>query len=1060
VKKIISAGAGSGKTYRLTQEMVTLLRTGTRASGIIATTFTSKAAAELQERVRTKLLEEGLTEQANDLSNALIGTVHGLGVKLLKRFAFEAGVSPQVDIIADEDSQIFFNQSLSQILTYERVETMNNLCDKLGLTKKGTYDWRKDVHQLTDVARANAFSKEVLEQSKIRSFETFKAFLGDPLSSPINYYEKLTELLTQTIDTLDAGADETKVTGDGKGELKIIRNELRQRESLHWHQWVKITKLKVGAKSKEAVQELVDFAKMHTQFPDFQDNIRDFIYKMFDIAMQAIAEYDKFKKQRGLIDYTDMEVLVRLLLNDPSVLAVLKEELDLLMVDEFQDTSPIQLDIFLKLSKIAKDSIWVGDPKQSIYGFRGAEPRLMHAIIAHIGIKSEDILKDSWRSRPDIVNATNAIFCKAFAELPAEQVALRPKRKDGAEQKDALMHWHFIFDNGGDARKRQPGSPWSENCIAESLKVFLERGALILPKDEKTYRPALAGDIAILCRTNDQCKNMAEALHRIGLKAAIARTGLLETAEAKLILAVLRYILNKHDSLSVAEILLLAEKKELAEIIEHRLQYLDDLVEGVYNEKWAIDNDFIRKISDLRKETTELSSNEILNLVLEELDLRRIIAAWGNATQRLENVDVIRKFSLKYESACNRLHKAASLGGFLLWLGNLQDRDQDTQSSGENKDAVNILTYHRSKGLEYPVVIMGSLENNIRDQVFGMSIEPDVAGEEGKTVNLDDILGGRWLRFWVNPYGDLYKNTELAEHIDSSDAKAKATLAALAEEARLLYVGITRARDYLIFPTSQTPTKWLNRSWHNGKEDFPTLESGNDTPFQWEEKYLMKEYEEFYYEKDFGYADAQIERISFIQERFGKNSYAPYKMDVEKEHNFAEHRVHQAGYGTSMKLKEDAQPFLVAKAFNTYLTAASPDASRMALAKNIVERYAITDMVDYQQLIKTGDAFLAHLNKKFAVKNIQYRYPIRTHFNHRLFETVIDVFIETTDDKICIIKNIDFSSTDTRKILTEAGQYAKELNWMKKSVLHLHPWVKVETYLHFMMYSVLVKMDV
>ena len=92
--KIISAGAGSGKTYRLTQEMVTLLRKGTRASGIIATTFTSKAAAELQERVRTKLLEEGLTEQANDLSNALIGTVHGLGVKLLQRFAFEAGVSP------------------------------------------------------------------------------------------------------------------------------------------------------------------------------------------------------------------------------------------------------------------------------------------------------------------------------------------------------------------------------------------------------------------------------------------------------------------------------------------------------------------------------------------------------------------------------------------------------------------------------------------------------------------------------------------------------------------------------------------------------------------------------------------------------------------------------------------------------------------------------------------------------------------------------------------------------------------------------------------------------
>jgi ATP-dependent helicase/nuclease subunit A len=1061
VIKIISAGAGSGKTYRLTQEMVTLLRTGTRASGIIATTFTAKAAAELQERVRTKLLEEGLTEQANDLSNALIGTVHGLGVKLLKRFAFEAGVSPQVDIIADEDSQMFFNQSLSQILTHERVESMNSLCDKLGLTKKsGTYDWRKDVHQLTDVARANAFSKEVLQASKVRSFETFKEFIGEPLTSPLAYYEKLGELLNQTLDTLEGGTDETKVTGDGIGELKIIRNELRQRESLHWHQWVKISKLKVGAKSKETIQELVDFAKLHTQFPDFQDNIRDFIYKMFDIAIEAIAEYDKFKKQRGLIDYTDMEVLVRHLLKDPTVSAVLHDELDLLMVDEFQDTSPIQLDIFLKLSKIAKDSIWVGDPKQSIYGFRGAEPRLMHAIIAHIGIKNEDILKDSWRSRPDIVNATNALFTKAFSELPVEQVALSPKREDFSEQKDALMHWHFIYDNGGDAKKRQPGSPWSENCIAESLKVFLEREILILPKGEKTLRPAQAGDIAILCRTNDQCKNTAEALHRIGLKAAIARTGLMGTAEAILILAVLRYILNKHDSLSVAEILILAGKKELSEIIEHRLQYLDGLEEGVYSWKWAAENEFIQRINDLRRDTIELSSNEILNLVLEELDLRRIITAWGNSAQRLENVDVIRKFSLKYESACNRLHKAASLGGFLLWLGNLQDRDDDTQSSGENAHAVNILTYHRSKGLEYPVVIMGSLENNIRNGVFGMSIEPDIAGEEGQTVSLDDILGGRWLRFWVNPYGDLYKNTELSERIDASEAKAKANLAALAEEARLLYVGITRARDYLIFPTSQTPTKWLNRTWHAGKEDFPTLESGNDTPFQWADKYLMKEYEEFYYDKDFGYAETQMERIHFIQERLGKTYFTPYKMDVEKDNYAVENRpteLNTEGYGSPLFLKEDANTFFVAKAFNTYLTSATADASRLTLAKSIAERYNVTDMLDYQQFVKVGDLFSTFLNQKFALKSIQHRYPLRTHFNGRLYETVIDIFIEKIDG-IALIKNIDFSG-DGKKVKAEAARYTSEMNLMKKAVLQLYPNENIETFLHFMMYSVLIKIE-
>ncbi|MBK6950097.1 MAG: UvrD-helicase domain-containing protein [Haliscomenobacter sp.] len=153
--KIISAGAGSGKTYRLTAEMVGLLRQGVRASGIIATTFTKKAAAELQERVRVKLLQEGLTQQAEDLTHALIGTVHSLGVKLLQRFAYEAGVSPEVSIIAEEDQQILFNQSLSMVLTEARVIQMERLCDQLGLSGNAYFDWRQEVRALTEVARGN-----------------------------------------------------------------------------------------------------------------------------------------------------------------------------------------------------------------------------------------------------------------------------------------------------------------------------------------------------------------------------------------------------------------------------------------------------------------------------------------------------------------------------------------------------------------------------------------------------------------------------------------------------------------------------------------------------------------------------------------------------------------------------------------------------------------------------------------------------------------------------------------------------------------------------------------
>ena len=356
--KIISAGAGSGKTYRLTQEMVRLMREGVRASGIIATTFTKKAAAELQERVRVKLLSEGLNEQAEDLTNALVGTVHSLGVKLLQRFAYEAGISPEVAIIAEEDQQILFNQSLATVLTDERVEKMTLLCDRLGLSSNEYFDWRREVRQITEVARANDFSREVLERSRERSFESFRVFLGEPAKKSAEAFNaELSEMLKSSIERLESNADETQVTKNVVKDLVELERDLRLRGELSWRNWAKISKLKPGAKSKDDVVDLLDFAKVHEQHPQFQQDIKAFIDQVFELALAALDEFAAYKKQRGLIDYTDMEALIMDLLRDEQVQTVLRNELDLLLVDEFQDTSPMQLEIFLKLSQLARHSI-------------------------------------------------------------------------------------------------------------------------------------------------------------------------------------------------------------------------------------------------------------------------------------------------------------------------------------------------------------------------------------------------------------------------------------------------------------------------------------------------------------------------------------------------------------------------------------------------------------------------------------------------------------------------------------------------------------------------------
>ncbi len=1061
--KIISAGAGSGKTYRLTEEMVTLLKGDFRASGIIATTFTNKSAAELQERVRIKLLEEGLTEAANELTNALIGTVHSLGVKLLRRFAFEAGVSPEVDIIADEDQQLLFNLSLANILQANRVARMEMLCDRLGLNKNDRYDWRQEVKFLTDTARANDFSIEVLEASKRRSFETFAAFLGKKVDrSSETFSQELRQHIEKTIEALEQNEDATKVTRIAGEDLQQFCERLRRGQELYWHEWVKISKLKVGAKSRDDIVDLVQFAQSHESHPQFHADIEDFIHQIFDLAIEALREYDQYKKQRGLIDYIDMEIQVKRLLDQESVRNILKEELDLLMVDEFQDTNPIQLEIFLKLSNIAKQSIWVGDPKQSIYGFRGADPRLMQAIIKRNGgIKEEDIQRHSWRSREAIVHTTNALFCKAFPDLPTEQVALSPKRRamateDTANKEsepigmdDALVHWHFEYDGEG---RRLPGKPWMENCIADSISRFLERGKIIFSKAEKCYRPVQAGDIAVLCRSNAACTTVAEALHRTGLKAAISRTGLLQTAEIQLILACLKFILNPKDALSVAEILLLADGQRIEDILDDRLKFLDQ-VEGYAQEiRWAEQEAFIDQLHRLRPEVAELSSAELLNLVLEELDLRRIIASWGKVAQRLDNVAVLRRLALQYEAACNRLHSAASLGGFLLWLNEQGAKDQDKQGSGEGADAVNVMTYHKSKGLEWPVVICHSLEGSLRDRVWGVDLVP-----ESEEVDFDNLLGNRWLRYWVNPYASQLRNTPLEERLNASEAKKRATTQAQEEDARLLYVGITRARDYLIFPTRARPTKWLNRIWHEGNEEFPTLDPQNsETPWEWEGKILYAHTDIFPYPRDFTYAEPQLNQTSFIEAPRGKHSFVEYFIDVDKKvirDAFKVQQTHRNTYGLPVVMDGEAPVYQVAKAAKAFLAAdrnERPSAERLDMAKAIVERFELAELMEAQELLRVGNTFWSQIEARFAPIRSWRKYPVELLREDQLFSTVIDLILET-EDGLVLIQHTSFSGSGQKQQVKKAKDLRAWAHLSKVALQEVFQKQRVQTIIHFVL---------
>lgn len=1052
--KVISAGAGSGKTYRLTQEMVHFLSGQSdytiRASGIIATTFTKKAAAELQERVRTTLLKKGMITEADDLTNALIGTVHGLGVKLLKRFAYEAGVSPEVSIIADEDQKQFFNQAFATVLTPAVVARMDTLCQRLDIAQDAFSggDWRDIIRQLADIARTNAFTPQDLTHSRDRSIETYFTFLPAPLpTSGKALNAELQSLLHSTIQQLEAEGDDTKKTKDYTNNLRQYRLLLQQQGALPWRYWMGITSKAPGKKSQGMVQALSELAENVERHPDLHQDLRDYYHQVFDLVQLAIDEYDRYKKSRGLIDYIDMEILVNHLLDHPQVQAVMADELDLLMVDEFQDTSPIQLEIFLKLARFAQVSVWVGDPKQSIYGFRGAEPQLMQAIIDAVGgVKPEDIQTRSWRSREDIVHAVNAVFVKAFPQIPAAQVALDPIRRkakrpddppevkiDPIEQDLAVQHWHFEYEGKG----RYNGK-WLSQAIAMQLRDTLAQPPVIVPKDGTAPRVLRPGDVAVLCRSNKQCVEMAEALHRAGLPAAIARKGLVDTPEARLIVASLKYLLNTRDALAVAELMRLAEDFPLERIVLDRMAFLED--EVARPSDWQAHTPYIQALRGLRENMAEQSSVELLDALIESLDLRRMVVRWGNAEQRLSNIDMLTRMARQYEDRCHRLQTGASVGGFLLYLQRAKANDADPQGSGESPDTVNVLTYHRSKGLEWPLVICHSLEQGLRDQVMGMSIESDAA-----QIDLQHILAQRWIRYWVSPFQDRQK-APLTDRIAASEWQARLTAASMAEEARLLYVGMTRARDYLVLPTSnKKQPEWLNRCFHRDGKILTLDPEHHETPWVWADEIVHKTTIKRAFEGEFEQYRIEGNTPQMLTPRHGSASYDALLIDVYKQKKGAPYT--EANRQLVQTLFQQLQPQAQdAVSYGTLTTAPQSDehtnyrivkaclmsdrldlpmAQRLQHVESLLAYLDdMPDNLNANNLLSVSSRFQQWLTDELEAERVWRHYPIKLPYGGRQFKEQIDYIVRSHSGQYILIDSRDvLQHWDKRKLPSDAAWF-------------------------------------
>ena len=804
----ISAGAGSGKTHRLTEILHQELLSGeVDPAGIIATTFTRKAAAELRERVRSHLLKQGNTGLATAMGLARIGTINSLCGQLLERFAFEAGMPPQQRVLEDSQANVLLNQSIDRVLSGEMLERFLAVARRMGLEVNEqtgefkTHNWLDDLRQILVQLRTNDIDLESAMAFARRNGDELLAHFPAPAS--VDLKQELLSTIPDVLAQLMGAESDVGTTRTYIALLKDFQRSLSQ-DSARWSDWAKLSKAEPQAKLKPLVERISETTARFAESQALHNDIQDYLEQVFSLAISVVKVYGDSKRELGVLDFADQEHALLKLLDNPAVSQVLGEELDLVMVDEFQDTSPMQLSIFLKLSQLAKRVYWVGDIKQAIYGFRGSDSALMQAILKslpQLGGKKE-ILTQSWRSRPELVELVNDVFAPAFEpDLTAPEVRLSPTRKDHLPGQ-AFANWSLEGSN----------VTLHMEALAVGIQQLINQGHPVFDNISKSIRNVRPRDITILCYSNSNVTKVASALAQAGIHCSTAQPGLLASAEATLALACLRRLNDPADTLATAQIVSLTSTDEPEAWVSERLRYLAaEHPQMQWREQDIEDHTahpVVATIALLRVDLPLITPREALQRLIAECDLLSLVTAWSSspaqAQQRLANIDALIDLAQQHEDLCRNGLGAASISGLILWLDEIA-KSQNDALPVPALDAVQVMTHHASKGLEWPVVILMDLARDFGDRLWSVSTRSNSIFDPHRPLH------DRFIRFWPWPFGKQQK-IPIAEKIANSEAGIMFKHEATEEAKRLLYVSMTRARDLLVIAS---PAKKMNGPWLN-----------------------------------------------------------------------------------------------------------------------------------------------------------------------------------------------------------------------------------------------------
>lgn len=818
---VYNASAGAGKTYQITQDLIHYI-TGEKTghpiapSEIIATTFTEKAAAELKRRIRESLLDKSLLEEAQELPSALIGTVNSVTSHIVQTFAIDNGSDPDLQIL-DENSQVEAFRIATEEALYTLEAENRPLLNSLGYTPEasGFSDgtWESAVRRICELARTNDINPSHLPSFAETSKQSLLQVLEETGPSFDTYLAPLHQALQNFLNTQEAEAQKTTKATDkkkiesaltwGKHALNTLEQALdayKKNSSPSWATIANFTKEYIS--DGNLLMKIFSRGSRSALLKDHFENLalgnykistdpllRQCLTKAIDLTFQAAADcltaYTNYKTSLGLIDFTDQEhKALHLLRNNTNVQAAIRDQYRILVVDEFQDTSPLQLAVFIELAKLVEKVIWVGDPKQSIYRFRGADPQLMGSALRTIRTTNQDSIKtltDSWRTHPLPLQFSNSIFSRALV----------PHTVPTPEDVILNIHEDRLKELAG-----EEGNVHIWQTQDQEADIFRLLATGIAQEIQDTNPTTPQPSRAVLVRSNDDVQKVITSLTDLGIPVAGDHYRIKSSRELQALAAAIAFAQDRYDAKALIQLVqLLPQHPAHQGWLTHLSSLTSREERRAQLHTWAQDPT-LQGLHALSSYTGALNPADFVRRTIDAIDLPGLISTWTQPQTRYAALDGAVQLAHTYQEESQAAGATPTLQGYLDYLAG-----NNTSRFPQQEGAVYVHTMHGAKGLEWDHVYLAVNAHQPGSKFIpGGSWVQKVANEN---FSIEKPLQGRTLYFWPVPLKKHQGNyqgplADLGPLLEEHELQVERKNAEIEEEQRLYYVALTRSKKLTV----------------------------------------------------------------------------------------------------------------------------------------------------------------------------------------------------------------------------------------------------------------------